>query len=82
MQFIGISLDRDSDVENMVRDFAKENNLNYPILIGSDEVVTAFGGIRGIPTTFLIDNDGKIVEKIVGMRSKDFFIQSLDKMLQ
>lgn len=52
VQFIGISLDRDSDVENMVRDFAKENNLNYPILIGSDEVVTAFGGIRGIPTTF------------------------------
>ena len=82
VQFIGISVDRDSDALSLVKDFAKEYKINFPILIDNGEVAGAFGGIRGIPTTFIIDKEGKIVEKIVGMRTKEVFKEAIEKILK
>ncbi|MNY53188.1 thiol-disulfide oxidoreductase [compost metagenome] len=47
--------------------FVKDNKMNYPVVIGNDEVASAYGGIRGIPTTFVIDREGRIVKKYVGL---------------
>ena len=50
-------------------------------LIGNEQVVAKYGGIRGIPTTFVIDRKGQIVEKAVGYRDKAFFESIIKKHL-
>jgi len=45
--------------------------INYPILLGNEDVADKFGGIIGIPTTFLISRDGKIVKQIIGLVDHD-----------
>jgi thiol-disulfide isomerase/thioredoxin len=40
--------------------------MNYPIVLGSDDIATQFGGLLGMPTSYLISRDGKIAKKYVG----------------
>lgn len=65
VQFVGISLDRDGD--SVVAPFVKEHKMTYPVVLGDEATANAYGGIRGIPTTFIIDRKGNIVKKYVGM---------------
>ncbi len=78
---IGISVDRGGDALNLVSDFTKENNVKYPIVIDNGDLEKAFGGLRGIPTTFYIDKNGKIVKKLIGMQSKETFAREFDAIL-
>ncbi len=67
--FIGIALD---DYQSVVR-FVKDNKINYPVVIGDEALVKKYGNIRGIPTSFLIGKDGKIVQRYEGFRTKEVF---------
>jgi thiol-disulfide isomerase/thioredoxin len=49
-----------------VKKFAEEKGMNYSIVIGDENVADAFGGIEGIPTTFLIGRDGRVIHHKVG----------------
>jgi thiol-disulfide isomerase/thioredoxin len=79
VQFIGIALERSKDniLENL-HSFAKSNEMDYEILVGSQELANAYGGITGVPTTFIVDKTGKIVTSTVGMQDRDTF----DKMIK
>ncbi|MGH9717188.1 MAG: TlpA family protein disulfide reductase [Candidatus Acidiferrales bacterium] len=44
----------------------KELTMNYPIVMGSDQISTAFGGLLGMPTSFLINRKGDIVKRYIG----------------
>jgi cytochrome c-type biogenesis protein len=44
----------------------QELKMNYPIVMNSDDNVTKFGGILGMPTTYLITRDGKIYKRYIG----------------
>ncbi len=41
--------------------------VNYPVLIGDQETETAFGGLRALPTSFLVGRDGRIKQKLEGL---------------
>ena len=77
IKIIGISVDRDADVLGLVRNFAAEANLLYPIIIDNGELEKAFGGIRGIPTSFFVNKNGEIVKKMIGLQSKETFQAAL-----
>ncbi|MEO8447518.1 MAG: TlpA disulfide reductase family protein [bacterium] len=69
-----------------VEDFLKTNPVTYTILDGNTEVVDALGeasggNIEAVPTTFIIDKEGKIAETIVGGRSKEAFLTIINKYL-
>jgi len=79
VEIIGISLD-----EGGVRDvfpFMKEFGINYQVLIGNYKVTQDYGGIRGIPTTFVIDKKGNIRAKYVGYRPKEGFERDIIMLL-
>jgi cytochrome c biogenesis protein CcmG/thiol:disulfide interchange protein DsbE len=78
---IGISLDRDG--ESAVRPYAEEVGINYPVLYGfnHEEVGDEYGGITGIPTTFIINQKGDIVEKYVGYQSRTVFETKIRQLL-
>jgi cytochrome c-type biogenesis protein len=78
---IGISADRDDDALTLVSDFAKEKNMTYPIVIDNGDLEEAFGGLRGYPTTFYVDKNGKIVKKLIGLQSKEKFAQEFNAIL-
>lgn len=77
LQIVGIALDEPEKVEAFVR----QNGMDYPVLMGSDEVAALYGGIDGIPTTFLIDRQGKIAARFEGFRPKSVFEEEIKKLL-
>ncbi|HMQ69110.1 MAG TPA: TlpA disulfide reductase family protein [Ignavibacteria bacterium] len=69
-----------------VEDFLATNPVSYVILDGNQEIVDALSeadgaSVEAVPTTFLIDKNGKIVETIIGGRSKETFLASINKYL-
>jgi len=61
---VGIAMD-DEGV-SVVKPFVDENKLPYPTLIGNNAVAESFGGVVGLPSAFLVDRNGKIVDSWVG----------------
>jgi cytochrome c biogenesis protein CcmG/thiol:disulfide interchange protein DsbE len=55
--------------------------INYPIVMGDAKVQASYGGIRGIPTTFVIDRGGAIVNKFVGFRPYEVFESEIKNLL-
>ena len=51
---------------NTVQQFIKTNNYTFPIPLDLDGRVSSQYGITSIPTTYIIDKDGKIIGRVVG----------------
>lgn len=69
-----------------VADFLTAKPVSYTVLDGNQEVVDAFSEANGslieaVPTTFIIDKDGKIAETIVGGRDKASFLKIINKYM-
>lgn len=76
---VGLSLDAGGAKD--VAPFAEEYNVNYPMLLNADEVAKAFGGINSIPTTFVIDRQGKIVKRFAGFTPPEVFEATIAPLL-
>jgi peroxiredoxin len=50
-----------------IKDYIAKQKINYRILLGNDEVGDKYGGVESLPTTFLIDRDGRIAAKHEGI---------------
>ena len=59
LQVLGLSADEDG--ERVVRSFAEEHRVNYPMALANETVQADFG-IRAVPVMFVIDKKGKVVE--------------------
>ena len=77
-QMIGIALSSGSAED--VKKFATKHGINYPILMGNREIAKKYGNIRSIPTTFLIDRQGRIATKYIGYRAKEVFEKGLKSL--
>ncbi len=77
-QMLGVSLDRGG--VDVVKPFMKDYGINYPIMMGDDQVVSAYGGISGIPTTFVIDKQGNIRASFIGYRPASVFEQLIQQL--
>jgi peroxiredoxin len=66
LEIVGISLDMEGAA--VLDPFIRQYMIAYPIVLGTRQTVVDFGGVRGIPTSFLIDSEGIIVEHYVGWR--------------
>jgi thiol-disulfide isomerase/thioredoxin len=55
--------------------------MNYPIVIGNDDIAEKFGGLLGYPTSVLISRDGKQVKRITGIISEAEMSQAIESLL-
>jgi thiol-disulfide isomerase/thioredoxin len=78
VKVLGISVDRDGDVMATVSEYVNGAGIKYPIVIDNGDLEKAFGGIRGIPTTFLVDKNGMITKRMIGLQSRAIFSQAMD----
>ncbi|MCH8170669.1 MAG: TlpA family protein disulfide reductase [Bacteroidetes bacterium] len=77
---LGVSLDIGS--KDDVVPFMKKFQINYPVLFGTMEVVSDYGDIQSIPTTFVIDQKGNIVNSFIGYREESVFKAEIEKLLK
>ncbi len=68
---VGVSLDREKIA--LIK-FMEKYKFNYPIIHDSNfRLQELYGGVYSIPTTIVINREGKIVERVIGARSFEFF---------
>ncbi len=64
---IGVSADDDTpERPAIVKKFMEKFGINYPIVLVDDNIASAYGPIDAIPTTFIIDREGRIRDRKVG----------------
>lgn len=79
LQIVGVAMDNSG--KDDIAKFAKDMGMNYPILLGKEAVGDEYGGVLGLPESFFIGRDGKIVDHIVGLRGKAEIEDSIKKAL-
>ena len=77
---IGVNLDRGAT--RSVKEFSEKYKINYPVVLGNVNVTQDYGGIRAIPTTFVIDRKGNIKEKYVGYQPRATFEKAVKRLLE
>src|SRR5215467_9482389 len=66
LQIIGLVVDDDD--QEAIRKFAARFRINYPVAIATDELRSKYGGIPALPTSFVLDGEGRVVQKHEGLR--------------
>jgi thiol-disulfide isomerase/thioredoxin len=79
LQVIGLVVD-DTD-EEAVRSFAKQYSINYPIAMATNEMRIQFGGVPALPTSFIIDAQGRVVQKHIGLRDPVLYEMEVRSLL-
>jgi len=77
---IGVSMDDDG--WDVVKPFVRELGVNYRVVMGNDSTAQLFGSIDALPTTFLIDREGKVAATHVGLTDKKDFDDGVEQLLQ
>jgi thiol-disulfide isomerase/thioredoxin len=71
MQIIGLVVDDDD--QDAVKQVVDSEGINYPVALASDNIRLAYGGIPALPTLFVINSEGRIVQKHVGLFNPAFY---------
>jgi peroxiredoxin len=77
---VGVAMDEDG--WSVVKPYLQEMKINYRILMGNEQVGNIYGGVDSLPTTFLIDRQGKIASVHIGLdRGKEDFKNDIVRLL-
>ena len=77
---VGVSMDEDG--WTAIKPYVQNMKMNYRVLLGNDDVSTAYGGLDSLPTTLLIDRQGKIASVHVGVAmGKEEFKNAIVQLL-
>jgi peroxiredoxin len=78
LQVLGVSMDDD---QPSVREFQQQFKMNYPVALGTPELADQYGGILGLPITFVIDRHGRITARHVGATDASVIEAEIQKLL-
>jgi peroxiredoxin len=76
---LGVSLDEDGWA--VVRPYIEQKKVNYRVVVDDGATAKTFGGVEALPTTLLIDRDGKIAAEHVGLTSKSTYEDQIEQLL-
>ena len=79
LQVLGVAMDEASPED--IGKFAKDLGVNYPVLVGKEEVGNAYGGVQFLPATFYIGRDGKVSDKVFGLKGRGEIESAIKKAL-
>jgi peroxiredoxin len=77
---LGLSTDDDGPVP--VAGFVVARGITYPVAMSTLDTEHIFGGIRAIPTTFLIDRRGRVRYQVQGMFTRPALDQAVERLLE
>ena len=76
---LGVSMDEDG--WKAVKPYLSQRAINYPIMIGDDRVAEIYGGIDSLPSTFVIDREGRIASMHLGLVRKQDYEAEIQQLL-
>jgi peroxiredoxin len=79
-EVLGVSMDDEG--WEVVKPFVSEVGVNYRVVMGSDSTAQSYGGVDALPTTFLIDREGKVAAVHVGLAGKKVIEDGVEQLLQ
>jgi peroxiredoxin len=68
--FVTLGISMDEDAWKAVKPFLSQTGINYPVMIGDDRLAELYGGVDSLPSTFLIDRQGRIAFTHLGLIAK------------
>ena len=77
---IGLSVDEGG--AKVVARLVQQEKINYPVLMADRATARAFGGIAGIPTSFLVNKKGHVVKKYPGFVPHSLLVRDIEAVLQ
>jgi thiol-disulfide isomerase/thioredoxin len=80
LQIVGVSEDDDVTPEE-VHQFAKAAKINYPIVMGKDGISREWGGTPALPTSFIVNTEGRVVQKHVGLYPAEVYDREIRALL-
>jgi len=78
-QMLGVVLDKN---RALIKEFAREYNINYPLLVPDEKILIDYGPIIYIPTTFIISANGYIYKKYIGYQPELVFEEDIRLLLR
>jgi len=79
LEFLGVDLGESPDT---VKEFVNEQKINYPVIAGDRDMEDKFGPVHSIPVTIVIDREGRIATKKIGMLSSEELDEIIQSLLQ
>ena len=76
---VGVSLDDDG--WKSVKPYLAEKKIDYTVVVGNDTVSKSYGDVDSLPTTFIIDQDGRIAFTHTGLVGKDTYEKEIQSLL-
>ena len=71
LQVIGVSEDEDGPKE--LAKFAQKAGINYLLVMATKELIAAYGGVPVLPTSFLIDPQGRVVQRHIDLHDYEVY---------
>jgi peroxiredoxin len=76
---VGVSMDEDG--WKSVKPYLTAKKIDYPIVVGTEDIAKAYGGVDTLPSTFIIDREGKIAFSHNGLVGKDTYQKEIGSLL-
>jgi len=76
---IGLSVDQGGP--KVVKKLVLKKSINYPVMMADDMTMQNFGGVYGIPVSFLVNKKGNVVKKYTGYIAKSVLEKDIKKIL-
>ncbi len=77
---VGVAMDDEG--WEAVKPYLDTKKVNYRVVMGDDSVANLYGGVESLPTTFILDRDGRIARTHVGLVSKSEYEKDIQELLQ
>jgi len=78
VRIVAISVDRQG--ASIVKPFITKHGYSFDVVLTDNQIEKKFGGIPGIPTTFIIGPDGKVFKRFVGYQPKNTYLQAIKQL--
>jgi peroxiredoxin len=76
---VGVSMDEDG--WDAVKPFMSDLKINYRMVLGTEEMAQLYGGIEALPTSYILDRDGKVASVHMGIVSRSVFEEEIRALL-
>jgi len=76
---LGVAMDDDG--WDAVKPYLERQRINYRVVMGTPEIGELYGGVESLPTTFMIDREGRIARVHIGLIGKREYQDDIDQLL-
>lgn len=76
-----VALSVDQGGPSVVAKLVKKKNIKYPVLMADNETMQNFGGVYGVPVSFLVNKEGNVVKKYPGYVPKSILTKDIESVM-